>query len=87
MPRPSRICSVEDCGRRHHAKGFCRRCYGEQVRKAKQRERSASLAAEVPKGDHYARLSIAMEGGIVKGPAKVMFSDGTEKIIPLGGTS
>lgn len=34
-PRPSRICSVIDCGRIHHAQGYCRHHYNEKVTKAK----------------------------------------------------
>lgn len=47
MPRPSRICSILDCGRRHHAKGFCRRHYGEQVRKSAEKKRSQSRASQI----------------------------------------
>lgn len=45
MPRPSRICSTIDCGRRHHAHGFCRRCYAQQIAK---RNRSESRPSERP---------------------------------------
>lgn len=48
MPKPSRICSTLDCGRRHHAHGFCRRCYGQITRKAAKRERSASQPSQAP---------------------------------------
>jgi hypothetical protein len=47
MPRPSRICSVIDCGRAHHAQGLCRRCYGAKVRKDALRKRSESRPSHI----------------------------------------
>lgn len=61
-PRRSRICSIEDCGRRHHAKGFCRRHYGEEARKAKQRERSSS---------HRSYLTYTLSGGLISSPVRM----------------
>lgn len=34
MPRPSRICSVLDCGRAHYAAGLCEKHYRAERRKA-----------------------------------------------------
>jgi hypothetical protein len=48
MPRPSAACKLIDCERVHHARGLCRRHYGEQVRKDAKRERSAKRSSQAP---------------------------------------
>src|SRR5687768_17196301 len=58
MPRQSLICGVIDCGRNRHAKGLCRRHYGEQVRKAAKQNRSATSPSQAPQS--------AKAGGVVK---------------------
>lgn len=48
MARSSRICSVLECDRTHHGKGFCRIHYGEFIQKPQKQAASAKQATEPP---------------------------------------
>lgn len=52
MPRLSRICSVIDCGRSHHANGLCKGHYDAERAKAAKRHPS------------FVRRNPALESGL-----------------------
>jgi len=79
MTRDAKRCMVEDCGEPVHAKGYCRRHYGQIWRKGKitdshaytterpsraDAERLRALERELKKAEHMYSVVVGVEGRV-----------------------